>query len=152
MKILQIINTSVFGLIAIYIAWRQWWTAELKRRHDLLERRLKVYDAVMDFFENFEKADGSEFVPQVRESRFLFRKELYVYLDGIHKDWLKYIAIRQLLKDPQTKPEEPDFSRLSKEKGDIAKRLKFDEPIIATEKFAKEMSLAKTFWKFGIFE
>jgi hypothetical protein len=142
MKI-EIISPIVLGLIAAYIAWRHWRTDELKRRHDLYERRLKVYDAVMDFFDNFETCDGAEFLRQVRESRFLFSKEISIYLDGIHKDWLIYLGIKRQFKDPQTTPEEPDFSNLSKEKGDIALRLKFDGPKIATEKFAKEMSLTK---------
>ncbi len=142
MKLLQIISTIVLGLITVYIAWRHWRTDELKRRHDLYERRLKVYDAAIDFFENFEKSDGCEFLRQVRESRFLFSKEISGYLDGIYKDWLKYKGIRQLFNSPDTKPGEPDFSKLSKEKGDIALRLKLQGPI-ATEKFAKEMTLSK---------
>jgi hypothetical protein len=140
---LEIISPFVLGLIAAYIAWRHWHTDELKRRHDLYERRLKVYDAVMDFFDNFEKCDGAEFLRQVRESRFLFSKEISIYLDGIHNDWLIYLGIRRQFKDPQNTPGEPEFSMLSKKKGDIAQRLKFDEPKTATEKFAKEMSLAK---------
>jgi hypothetical protein len=140
---LEVISPIVLGLIAAYIAWRHWHTDELKRRHDLYERRLKVYGAVMDFFENFETCDGAEFLRQVRESRFLFSKEISIYLDGIHKDWLIYLGIRRQFKDPQTTPEEPDFSKLSKEKGDIAVRLKFDGPKVATEKFANEMSLTK---------
>jgi hypothetical protein len=52
--ILQNSSLPIIGLITVCIAWRQWRTAELKRRHDLLERRLKVYDTMMDFFENFE--------------------------------------------------------------------------------------------------
>ena len=98
---------------------------------------------MMDFFENFEASDGAEFLRQVRVSRFLFSKEISVYLDGVYSDWLKYKGIRQLFNSPETKPEEPDFSKLSREKGDIALRLKFDGPKIATEKFAKEMSLTK---------
>ena len=142
METFQIISTSVLGLIAIYIAWRHWWTDELKRRHDLYERRLKVYDALADFLGNFEKADGNEFLRQVRQSRFLFSKEISAYLDGIHKDWLEYKGIRQQFNSTDTKPEEPDFSKLSKEKVDIALRLKLQGPI-ATEKFAKEMTLCK---------
>jgi hypothetical protein len=141
METFQIISTSVLGLIAIYIAWRHWWTDELKRRHDLYERRLKVYDALADFLGNFEKADGNEFLRQVRESRFLFSKEISDYLDKIYLDWLRYIAIRQIFADPVCRPEEPEFSKLSKEKGEIAERLKFQIPATATEKFAKEMSL-----------
>jgi heme/copper-type cytochrome/quinol oxidase subunit 2 len=139
---LEIIIALVPCLITAYIAWRHWQTDELKRRHDLYERRLKVYDAVMEFFENFETSDGAEFLRQLRESRFLFSKELSIYLHGIHKDWLIYLGIRRQFKDPQTKPEEPEFSRLSKEKSDIAVRLMFEGPI-ATEKFAKEMKLSK---------
>jgi hypothetical protein len=140
---LQNISLPVLGLITVCIAWRQWRTAELKRRHDLLERRLKVYETVMDFFENFEKSDGADFLRQVRESRFLFSKEISLYLDNVYSDWLKYKGIRQLFNSPETKPDEPEFSTLSKEKSHIAERLKFDGPRVATEKFEKEMSLTK---------
>jgi hypothetical protein len=148
MEIFQIVSTSVLGVIAVYIAWRHWWTDELKRRHDLYERRLKVYDALIDFFETFEKASGIEFLRQVRESRFLFSKEISIYLDEVYRDWLRYIAIRQIITDPACRPEDPEFSKLAKEKGDIAERLKFQAPI-ATEKFAKEMSLNSTPLRLG---
>lgn len=136
------ISTPILALITAYIAWRHWRTDELKRRHDLYERRLKVYDAVSEFIENFETTDGVEFLRGVRESQFLFSREVSDYLDRIHKDWLKYIGIRRLFNSPDTKPDEPDFSKLSKEKGDIALRLKLQGPI-ATEKFAKEMTLSR---------
>ena len=140
--ILQNSSLPIIGLSTVCIAWRQWRTAELKRRHDLLERRLKVYEAVMDFFENFETSDGDEFIRQVRVSRFLFSKEMSNYLDGIHKDWLIYLGIRRQIKDPQTRPEEPELSRLSRAKGEVAVRMKFQGPI-ATEKFVQEMTLTK---------
>ena len=105
--------------------------------------RNQANDGKAAILENCETCDGAEFLRQVRESRFLFSKEISIYLDGIHKDWLIYLGIKRQFKDPQTTPEEPDFSKLSREKGDIALRLKFDGPKIATEKFAKEMSLTK---------
>ena len=71
-----------------------------------------------------------------------YQGDALTYAAPERKDWLNYKGIRQLFNDSQTKPEEPDFSRLSKEKGDIAERLKFQAPI-ATEKFAKEMTLSK---------
>ena len=142
MKILEPISTLILGGIAAYIAWRHWRTDELKRRHDLYERRLKVYDAVMDFFENFEKSDGAEFERQARTSRFLFSIEISAYLDTIYKEWSEFVARKRTLATQEIKPEDPAFSKLSKEKVDIALRLKLQRQI-ATEKFAKEMSLSK---------
>jgi len=140
MKTLQIVSSSVLGLIAIYIAWRHWWTDELKRRNDLHERRLKVYDALIDFLEDFENASGKEFLRQVRESPFLFSDKIPSYLGEIHSKWVRYKVIRGILADPSSKPapEHPDFSKLSKEREELGWWLHTQAPV-ATEKFKKEM-------------
>lgn len=132
----------MLSLIAVYIAWRHWWTDELKRRRDLHERRLKVYEALIDFLEDFENANGKEFLRQVRESPFLFSDEISSYLGEIHSKWVRYKVIRGIFADPSSKPadEHPDFSKLSKEREELGWWLHTQAPV-ATGKFVKEMSL-----------
>lgn len=143
MKTIQIASTLVLGLITVYIAWRHWWTDELKRRRDLHERRLKIYDSLIDFLEDFENANGKEFLRQVRESPFLFSDEISSYLGEIHTKWVRYKVIRGLFADPSSKPkpEDPQFSQLSKEREELGWWLHTQAPV-ASEKFKKEMTLS----------
>ena len=142
MKNLQVVSSCMLGLIAIYIAWRHWWTDELKRRHDLHERRLKVYDALIDFLEDFENANGKEFLRQVRESPFLFSDEIPNYLGEVHQKWQRYKVIKGIFADPSGRPppEHPDFAQWSEEMKQLGWWLHTQAPV-ATEKFKKEMLL-----------
>jgi len=142
MENLQIVSSCVLGFIAVYIAWRHWWTDELKRRRDLHERRLKVYDGLIDFLEDFENASDKEFIRQVRESPFLFSDEIVSYLGEVRSKWVRYKVVRGILADPSSKPtpEHPDFPKFSKEREELGWWLHTQSPV-ATEKFVKEMSL-----------
>lgn len=142
MNSFQIGSTFVIGLTTLYIAWRHWWTDELKRRRDLHERRLKVYDALIDFLEDFEKANCTEFLRQVRESPFLFSKEIFSCLGEIYSKWLRYKMVKGVLDDPSSRPQpkDPQFEELSKELKDLGWWLRTQAPVV-TEKFTKEMSL-----------
>jgi len=45
--IAQLVTTLVLGLIAAYIAWRQWRTAHDRLILDLFERRFQVFQELM---------------------------------------------------------------------------------------------------------
>ena len=43
--------TPVIGVVAVYVAWQQWKTNDIKLKLDLYDRRLKIYLKVKEFFD-----------------------------------------------------------------------------------------------------
>jgi hypothetical protein len=138
----QIVTTFIIGMTTAYIAWRHWWTDELKRKHDLHDRRLRIYNALIGFLENFENANGTEFLQQVRESHFIFSEEIPNYLSEVYQKWQRYKVLKGIFADPSSRPDpnNPDFAQQSEEIKQLGWWLHTQSPI-ATEKFKKEMQL-----------
>ncbi len=147
-KIFSAMLTPVLGVIAIYIAWQQWRTNDLKCRHDLYERRLAVYLAVMEFLACImrkTKATDEEtisFLQKTRESYFLFGPEIATYLDKIYKRSLELEYHNTMLNDPTSHlPVGAERTRLAQEKS-AALEWCIAQFEIAREKFAAYMSLS----------
>lgn len=75
------------AIFVAYIAFMQWRTADQKVRLDLYDRRFKIYDATVNFY-NALSGDvkvveflnaRAEFFRAVRESQFLFSRESKIY-------------------------------------------------------------------------
>jgi hypothetical protein len=77
--------TILLAIIATWIAYQQWLTSVLKVQHDLYERKLAVFTALIDFLSDVV-VKGMEtdarsleirriFLIRTRESNFLFKKE-----------------------------------------------------------------------------
>ncbi|MDE3016152.1 MAG: hypothetical protein KGI29_04430 [Pseudomonadota bacterium] len=87
--ILAALSTPTLALFGIYIAWRQWRTAELKRKQDLFDKRYAVYEKVLDFLAAI-KADGNAkpqtrhllYIPR-RQAFFLFGSDVKNYTDEL---------------------------------------------------------------------
>ena len=85
-KLIPTIITSIIAITAVTIAYFQWRINQLKVRHDLFEKRLKVYDATFKFIQIIiakarpSKDDIYEFTENTRLSKFLFRKNISNYL------------------------------------------------------------------------
>jgi len=78
LQILQALLTPVIGGIAVYIAWQQWRVNERKSALDRYERRLRVYQRVIEMlrfvFSDFSPKinDLLKFSAETAEADFLF--------------------------------------------------------------------------------
>ncbi len=84
--ILSALATPTLAVFAIYIAWRQWRTAELKRKQDLFDKRYEVYGQVIEFFNSMSTPEYFSVdaimklhIPR-RKAFFLFNEEISNYI------------------------------------------------------------------------
>lgn len=83
--------TPVIAIVATYIAWQQWKTNKQKLVLDRYDRRLKVYEEVVqilsiilrDAVASYE--DLIKFRRAVSEADFLFEPEIIKYIDEIYR-------------------------------------------------------------------
>lgn len=87
--ILSALATPTLALFAVYVAWRQWRTADLKRQHELFDRRYEIYEQVSDCYtsiiENSPVLDQKIYnLRYIRKrARFLFSQEVSDYIEEI---------------------------------------------------------------------
>jgi hypothetical protein len=96
----------IFGLLAIYVAYRDWlsvayrqWLSEL----DLFKKRLAVYEQLKSAVErvrandSVSNADIGRFARALSEMRFLFDEDLERFINGIYGGLLKKHALDALI-------------------------------------------------------
>jgi hypothetical protein len=147
-KVFSALLTPVLAIVAVYIAWQQWRTSHLKLKHDLYERRLVVYLAVMDFLacimRNTKATDAEmiNFLQKTRESYFLFSPELADYLNEIHNRSVDLQYQSTMLNDPMSSlPVGEKRTQIAHEKSETLKwcTAQFE---IARQKFGTYMRLS----------
>lgn len=82
----------VAGAIASGIAYRQWKIAKAKVVLDLFEKRLEIYDLVIDAIHtliavgpsNIDHRILSPFTTGLLKAKFLFGREVHAYLDEVY--------------------------------------------------------------------
>lgn len=103
-QILSAFLTPTIAVIAVYIAWQQWRTAESKRKQDLFDRRYKFYTSMWNVYSssivnlNVRKLDKEDLLESVHEAEFLFGVDIVKHIfeiperqkSGIQDyDWFK---------------------------------------------------------------
>lgn len=100
--------TPVIAIVGIFIAYRQWRTAQNKLRLDLFERRLEVYEAIEEFASKSQWARGRRdeldavFFDAMKKARWLFgaeilwfcRKRIFRCADDLNEMWVAYDKAR----------------------------------------------------------
>jgi hypothetical protein len=89
--LLAAILTPTLAIIGTFLAVQQWRINDRKLKHDLYDRRLPLYTALMRFLTKIgqeAKASDeeiSDFLQKTRESHFLFDDEVRRFLEEIYK-------------------------------------------------------------------
>ncbi len=106
--------TSVTAVMVVWIAYRQWKTDELRRRHETYEQRLRVYEAVQLYLVHIEQ-DAKVDLPQIvqmcaeaSECTFLFGEEVQDYIDLLRQKGLKLRSLHSQLYAPDGSSNLPD--------------------------------------------
>jgi hypothetical protein len=101
----QVVTTLVLGLVAGYIAWRQWRTAQDRLVLDLFDRRFQVfYDLTRAIAEAFNKSlvsvdDLNKFDVARERARFLFGPEVPEYLQLVRRHLIELIAKERVVSE-----------------------------------------------------
>lgn len=115
-----VIITGLIGLIAAYIAYRQYVVARRKLNLDLFDRRLKVFEGLMEFLKTVVGAaavtpeDLQAFVVSRATARFLFGQDVIDYLTTIHEK-----AVRFRLTNSQIAAGPPPLTAVINENADL---------------------------------
>ena len=89
LQLLQGLLTPLIAAIAVYIAWQQWKTNERKTVLDRYDRRLRVYQRVIEFVSlvliDFkpQPREIARFRAEVAEADFLFGPEIPAYIQEL---------------------------------------------------------------------
>lgn len=105
--------TILIAIITILILYQQWKTNHYKYKLDLYDKRFKVYNALRKFLglllqkgiENVTQEEIREYNINIKESLFLFDKDIQDYLELINKKTIDFQHIHQTLVSSKTSVE-----------------------------------------------
>ena len=139
--------TLLIGAAAWYLGLRQQRTNDLRLKHELFERRYKVYDSLLVFLSRTlqDSKPSTEacisFLRETNQAKFLFGPEIPEYLDSVYKKGLALISSdRQLNSDRQLGDKER--SRVIDENVALMKWFG-DQFDVAGERFGKDLNLTR---------
>jgi hypothetical protein len=142
---LTILFPMVSAVFLGYVAWQQWRTNHLKVQHDLFERRIAVFTALMEFLVpifsdvNVDERAANTFLQKTRESYFLFGEDIADYLKLIHDKATDLQCLHSQIHESNQLPDE-ERNRLINERKSI-KTWFNEQPLVARVKFAKRLKL-----------
>jgi len=90
-QVLQALSVPTIAAVGALLAWQQVKIARTKLRHDLFDRRFKVFEAARDFLAKVTSEGGvtnedlREYTVAVLDAQFLFNKEMRDYLFEIRR-------------------------------------------------------------------
>jgi hypothetical protein len=90
-SISQVILAGTIGVVTIYIAWQQWRTNRNQFRLHLFDRRIAVYDAVLDLSMRLaakgtiSKEELHQYATVIKVVSFIFDDKLQAYCDELFK-------------------------------------------------------------------
>ncbi len=139
--------TPVIAVVAIIIAIRQFKIQQYKVRIDLYDRRIIIYDAIMDFMIHVRQhVDASndqiyEFIEKTSKSKFLFKGEIKEHIDKLIKKALDLQEVNKELSNHNL-PKGDERTNFAKERTRLFKSLR-EQYNRTDELFLKYISLDK---------
>lgn len=97
--------TPLIAIVTAYIAWQQWKTNERRFKLDRYDRRLRIYQRVIEFIgiacRDFkpEPQDAIKFNAETAEADFLFGPEIHAYIRELVKRAMKSRAVHLEYRD-----------------------------------------------------
>ncbi len=93
--------TLIIGILAVYIAWRQYRVAKAKLNLDLFEKRMKIYNETNLFLKGYLNTSGrnaeqaQHFSEFLTEAGFLFGKDIEDYMEELVRKFINQLRHRE---------------------------------------------------------
>jgi hypothetical protein len=141
--------TPLIAIVTAYIAWQQWKANERRLVLDRYDRRLKIYQRVVEFISlacrDFkpEPREVISFLGATAEADFLFGPEISAYIQELAKRALASKAAHLEYRDyTQLIPDGYDHNRVTAEMHEHSQWLA-EQPDAAREKFRKYLDVSR---------
>lgn len=91
--------TPVIAILGAYIAFQQWRTNSLRLKHELFEKRYKIFEATKTYIGSvlthgtLNHEDAYKFLTGTKGALFLFDDSIVEYLEHLHKQGIKLIKL-----------------------------------------------------------
>jgi hypothetical protein len=150
LQILQAFLTPVIAGVTVYIAWQQWKVNERKLALDQYERRLKIYQRVVEMLRFVcskfrpEIHDLLMFSAETAEADFLFGPEISKYIDEIYTHGVALNTVKAEYRDYTQLPFPPGYD--PKKVGDAMmeeEKWFMAQCSVAKEKFRKYLYVSR---------
>jgi hypothetical protein len=98
--------TPVIAILAVMIAYHQYKIQAYRVRMDLFDRRLKIYNAIMDFMNHIRRHGDAgndqifELIKQTVDSKFLFKGKIKLHIDSLLQKALALQEVNKQLANP----------------------------------------------------
>jgi hypothetical protein len=143
-KIFSALLTPIIAIVTTYIAVQQYRLSKFKVRHELFERRLAVYKAVMEFISSTSRHKSNvdesavRMIRETADSYFIFKTDIAEYIRVLYDKGIDLSTINLELSDPTMERGERKLK--SKERSDMLKWFgqQYD---ITSDKFRKYLAL-----------
>lgn len=143
--------TPLIAITTAYIAYQQYRLSQLQFRHELYERRLRVYKAVQSFLSELVREGGTEvprlyqFYSDASEAVFLFDSSVQAYIDEIYRKGVETVCLRERLYFSDGSPNLPigeERSRVAEADG-VLLMWHADQLVASKEFFRSKMGVAQ---------
>lgn len=138
MEIIQLLMaalTALTALFAAYITWQQYHLGQRHFRHELYDRRLRVFQAARSFLSDIAK-DGKarfhrcvQFYAETSEAEFLFGNDIVTLVEDLYSRGLNLAELSEQLYPETGDPGLPvgaERTRIAKQRSEVLKNMTDD--------------------------